>query len=126
LERKLRARGFPPGIVFATLDELERTRALDSERFVESFVRARVARGQGPVRILAELEQRGIDTAEHRSRLYDEYDWTALAGQARRKRFGPGPVADYGDRGRQARFLQYRGFDSEQTRRALEVGADSD
>ena len=33
---------------------------------------------------------------------------------------------DYAERARQARFLQYRGFDSAQIRAALEFEADSD
>ena len=43
-----------------------------------------------------------------------------------RKRFGPELPRDYAERARQARFLQYRGFDSAQIRAALEFDGDSD
>jgi regulatory protein len=44
----------------------------------------------------------------------------------RAKRFGPGIPRDYAERARQARFLQYRGFDSAEIRAALELDGDSD
>ena len=44
----------------------------------------------------------------------------------RRKRFGPSPPRDYLERARQARFLEYRGFDSGQIRAALELDASDD
>ncbi|HVJ29103.1 MAG TPA: RecX family transcriptional regulator [Gammaproteobacteria bacterium] len=44
----------------------------------------------------------------------------------RAKRFGPELPRDYAERARQARFLQYRGFDSAQIRAALEFDAEVD
>ena len=63
LARKLGARGFPAELVLRVLAELERTGALANARFTDSFVRSRIAKGQGPQRIRAELTQRGIDDA---------------------------------------------------------------
>jgi regulatory protein len=127
LERKLAARGFDVATVASTLDELEATGALASARFTESFIRSRVARGQGPLRIRAELAQRGIDE-EQAARLLREsgVDWVESARAARRKRFGAAWPADYGERARQARFLQQRGFDSGQIGRAVGAGEDVD
>ena len=64
LTRKLAARGFPDDVVTPVLDELERTGALANARFTDSFVRSRIAKGQGPQRIRAELAQRGIKDAD--------------------------------------------------------------
>jgi len=44
----------------------------------------------------------------------------------RRKRFGAEPPRDFHERAKQARFLQYRGFTSDQVRAALELDPDSD
>lgn len=127
LQRKLTARGFEAAVVAAALDNLEETGALATERFTESFIRARIAKGQGPVRIRAELTQRGIGAAEAEQLLKEaDLDWRGLARTARAKRFGIEPPRDYADRARQARFLEYRGFDSIAIRAALELDADSD
>jgi regulatory protein len=127
LTRKLGARGFPDEIVTVALDELERTGALANARFTDSFVRSRIAKGQGPQRIRAELAQRGIADADADDGLAAaDVDWLATIRAVRAKRFGPELPRDYAERARQARFLQYRGFDSAQIRAALEFDADSD
>jgi regulatory protein len=79
------------------------------------------------VRIRAELAQRGVDGAAADELLRRaDVDWLETIRATRRKRFGAAPPKDYGERVRQARFLQYRGFDSAQVRAALELDADSD
>ena len=127
LTRKLAARGFPDDIVSAALDELERTGALANARFTDSFVRSRIAKGQGPQRIRAELTQRGItdDEADGVLRAAD-VNWLETIRAVRAKRFGLELPRDYAERARQARFLQYRGFDAAQIRAALEFDAEVD
>jgi regulatory protein len=127
LTRKLEARGFPADVILHALDELERTGALADARFTDSFVRSRVAKGQGPQRIRAELAQRGIadDEVDGVLRAAD-VDWLATIRAVRSKRFGPELPRDYAERARQARFLQYRGFNAAQIRAALEFDANSD
>ena len=127
LKHKLAARGFPDDVATPVLDELEQSGALADARFTDSFVRARIAKGQGPQRIRAELAQRGIDGAEADEGLAAaDVDWLATIRAVRAKRFGPELPRDYAERARQARFLQYRGFDSAQIRAALEFEGDSD
>lgn len=127
LERKLAARGFGPDLVQPTLDRLEHEGLLKAARFTESFIRTRAARGQGPQRIRAELAARGI--AEHEANELLEasnIDWAEAAAAVRRKRFGAARPADFKERSRQAKFLQYRGFDGAAIRAALEVPGESD
>jgi regulatory protein len=127
LTRKLGTRGFPNDVIAPVLDELERSGSLADARFTDVFVRSRIAKGQGPQRIRAELAQRGIADTEAAEALgASEVDWLATIRAARRKRFGVELPLDYAERARQARFLQYRGFSSEQIRAALELDADSD
>jgi regulatory protein len=79
------------------------------------------------VRIRAELAQRGIDAPGAAAALVaEEVDWFEAARAARRKRFGADLPRDFKERARQARFLQYRGFDSRQIQAALELPDDSD
>jgi regulatory protein len=83
------------------------------------FVRSRVSRGQGPVRIAQELRSRGIADAAVREALAgDEQDWPALAREVLVRQF-KGPPADLKSRARQIRFLEYRGFTAAQIRAAL-------
>jgi regulatory protein len=120
LERKLRARGYPADVIAPTLDGLERSGALAAGRFAESFIRSRAGKGQGPVRICSELAQRGIAEPDAAALLRDaEVDWAAAARAVRAKRFGTAVPRDFQERARQARFLQYRGFDSRQIGAAL-------
>ena len=127
LVRKLTSREFPDDVVAAALDDLERSGVLADGRFTESFIRVRAARGQGPVRIRAELAQRGVEreAAEELLRSAD-IDWIELTRATRRKRFGAEPPRDYRERVRQARFLEYRGFEAAAVRAALELDVDSD
>lgn len=127
LERKLGARGFEPGPVAAALDELERSGLLQAARFAASFVRTRVAKGQGPRRISAELLERGLSESDFAA-LIDRraVDWNAVARAACCKRFGSTAPADFKERAKRARFLQYRGFETSQINAALDLHRDSD
>ena len=127
LARKLESRGFAPAAIDPALDDLERDRLLDDGRFAESFAAARARKGQGPARIRAELRERGIDEADAARGLAEaDPDWARIAGEVRRKRFGDALPTDYAARARQAKFLQYRGFEPEQIRAALDNPSDSD
>jgi len=121
LERKLAARGHDASVIALTLDRLEDSGLLDADRFCESFVRSRVARGQGPSRIARELAERGIDAQKAGQAIgHGGDDWVALARSVRRRRFGAELPKSYQERARQSRFLQYRGFSMEQIRAAME------
>jgi regulatory protein len=125
LTRKLARRGFPADVGEAVVAALESSGALAEARFTETFVRSRVAKGQGPQRIRSELAQRGVTEPDVEAALRDAHvDWLATARAARSKRFGPELPRDFRERARQARFLEYRGFEGEQVRAAL--GRDSE
>jgi regulatory protein len=127
LERKLGTRGFADELIAPTLDALEESGELASARFTASFIRARAARGQGPVRITAELAERGIDREQAADLLRAAaIDWGAVAISVRDKRFGAPRPSEFKERARQARFLEYRGFDRGQIGRALGSGDDLD
>jgi len=93
------------------------------ERFAESFVRQRVSRGQGPLRIDRDLRQRFVASATICSALAEAHvDWGDLAAAVLQKRFGPDPAADARELARRARFLQYRGFSGEHYRHLVNRG----
>ena len=117
---KLAQRGLDDEVIHPALDALAAERLLSEERFVEQFVRSRIVRGDGPMKIRAELAQRGIDAARAEQELEaQDPDWPSLAEAQRRKRFGAEIPADFSERARQARFLQGRGFGMTEIQRAL-------
>jgi len=115
LRRKLERKGCDGTLVEEVLAQLAAEGLLSDGRFAESYVNARVARGEGPARIRAALREKGVDEALIAEALEGvEADWRALAEAAWRKRFAGKPPQDHKERARQARFLQQRGFTMEQ------------
>jgi regulatory protein len=127
LARRLARQGHPPELIAEVIDGLVAERLLSDTRFVEHFIRQHAGRGHGPARIRAELRERGVPAEEVDAGLEATgEDWAAIARDVRRKRFGSSLPADYAERARQARFLQYRGFSAEQIRAALGPGDEID
>lgn len=120
LKFKLAAREFADEEIEATVAALADEGLASDQRFAESLVAARTRRGQGPVRIRVEMERKGVSADLIRIQLDQAgHDWIARASEVRSKRFGDAAPADYREKTRQARFLQYRGFSSEQIRAVL-------
>lgn len=95
-------------------------RLQDDARFVDSYVTYRAARGFGPVRIRAELQQRGISGAVLESALAPAaLDWRVCARVCQRKKFGEQPARDFADRAKRSKYLEYKGFTPTQIRAAL-------
>ena len=120
LGRKLIAAGFDADVAADALQQLSEEGLQSDRRFVESFVQSRINQGKGPLRIQADLGQRGVASG-----LIDDVlkaigeDWYALARDARLKKFGRSRPAEFRDKARQMRFLQYRGFEPDQIRAAV-------
>jgi len=97
---------------------------VDDDRYVENLIAYRAGRGQGPVRVRADLRQAGVD-AELVDEGIDRYGgWLAALEAARRKKFGASRPQAYAERMRQARFLSYRGFTSAQIHSVLGSSVD--
>lgn len=120
LRRKLLAKGHPPEAIEPVIEKLAGKRLVSDDRFTASFVHHHAKRGQGPVRIRAALRQQGIPDSQAEEALRcAEFDWVQLAREVRRRKFGAAAPRSLGERAKQARFLQYRGFDAEQLRAAF-------
>ena len=115
------ARKFPDEDPEPVLRWLEAENFLNDERFAEVYFRSRLARGHGPVRIRHDMRQRGLDEELIDARFRAQSpDWFALASQVRQRRFGAPPASgDQREKSRQLRFLQYRGFNADQSFHAL-------
>jgi len=115
LEQRLLQRDFDSGLVTDTLAYLVNDGLLSDERFVESFIASRRRRGQGPLRIQAELRQRGV-SEQLISAWLDMRDpgWLQTLRAVHDKRFSGMQPQTLAERARQQRFLNYRGFTTEQ------------
>ena len=121
LRGKLAAKGHAADFVDPVLDDLERRGLLSERRFAESYIASRRRKGYGPLRIRAELRERGIEPAEFEAELSpDAGQWWDLMVDTTERRFGTAPAGDdRREQGRRARFLQQRGFSPEMIRRFL-------
>ena len=126
LRRKLLEKGYDAAVVAALLDVLRAEKLLDDGRYTENFVAYHAARGQGPVRVRAELRRHGLEGTLVEDCLDAFPDWIVHLQKARQKKFGAQLPSNYADKQRQARFLGYRGFTSAQIRMALGFDTDLD
>jgi regulatory protein len=122
LRASLEERGFAPEAIMAALEVLAGEGTINDERYARNYVAYHVARGQGPVRIAAQLRTLGLPQPLIDAAIGAFPDWRALARAARVRRFGEAPPASWREKARQARFLQYRGFSADHIRAA--TGAD--
>lgn len=121
LRAKLVAREYAQREIEQAMEKLLEKGLQSDERFTGAYVQSRVQRGHGPVKISAELKQRGIDNSLI-SLVLDsgKYDWFALLGQCYEKKYADSKPADYREITRRLRFLQQRGFSAEHCRAIVE------
>jgi regulatory protein len=140
LDRRLRNKGFPRGVVRDCLDDLESRGFLDDAEFARSFVRGRLrVRPRGRNGLHAELRRLGVDDAVAREAVDSVFEQEgatddSLAVEAARawlKRQGRGVQAalaapSFDPERRKARrrlhgYLARRGFGAEAARAAMET-----
>jgi regulatory protein len=94
--------------------------ALDEARLAATYVQERVGKGFGPLRIRAELRDKGLADAAIDPHLATMNEtWPDVLTQVYQQRFGPTPPTDQADYGRRGRFLEGRGFPPELIHRVL-------
>jgi regulatory protein len=125
LSLRLIERGFRETAAAGAVEELRRDGVLDDGRYAQNYVAYHAGRGQGPLRIAAELRRSGLAADLIDAALAAGTDWGALARQVCRAKFGPQRPESWTERARQARFLQYRGFSSDHIRAATDTDLDT-
>ena len=122
LQAKLENAGFDGEAARVAVDRLAIENLQCDRRFIEHFIQSRIDKGKGPVRVRLELDERKLEAG-----LVDEIlsvcgeDWLSMARQVREKKFGLELPADFKEKARQMRFLQQRGFESEQIQAAMRI-----
>jgi len=120
LSHKLTDRGWPQGDVEALVTELAETGLQSDERFAESYARSRAEKFYGPMRIRAELGERGINRILVDKTLREiEVDWIERAASWYERRYGAAPPADLKELSRRQQALIRRGFGHDEMRGLL-------
>lgn len=97
------------------MQQLTQEGVLSNARFLENYIHHRRQKGIGPLRIRAELIERGLqeDLIEQSLNIHDNA-WFMQAQDVWQKKFKGKITHDFKTRAQQMRFLQYRGFTQEQ------------
>jgi len=118
--RKLVSKNHSDDDASEAIEMLKEQNIINDTRFAESYMRFRIEKGFGELKIRAELRERGIKreiielTIEESSA-----KWGKLIAKARTKRFGNEKPIDWDEKGKQTRFLQARGFTDSQIMKLL-------
>ena len=124
LVRKLQQRDIEEATAWQAIEALQAAGLQSDTRFAEAFVRQRVGSFNGPIKIRAQLRQRGLGDALIEQALGEQdTDWHALAADwAARKHRG---ALDEKQRARLYRGGRSRGFSHDQIMRAIDRLRDS-
>jgi regulatory protein len=97
------------------------------KRFAEAFIRSRIYRGHGLARMRRDIRQKGVAN-ELVDRALEEanIDWYELAKDVASRKFGRLEAADQREKAKRIRFMQYRGFNYDQVKYALNTSDISD
>ena len=112
LTGKLMRKGWPEQAVGQLVQALADAGLQSDERFAEVYLRSRAGKAYGPLRIRAELSERGIDRSlVERAMGQLQINWLERAAQWYDRRYRGVPAADLKEKSRRQQALARRGFD---------------
>jgi regulatory protein len=118
LKRKLLSKQFPADLIDSTLAMLSEKGWQDDQRFAEMYVRARIERGDGLLKLQMKLRECGLSEALMAQTLpTDDAFWREHIQRKWGKKCDLS-TKDFARRAKDIRFLQSRGFTLEQIRAA--------
>jgi len=116
-------RGYDEASIRTVVETLGDEGLQSDNRYTEIYIHSRIEKGFGPVRIVQELREKGVDDELVSLQLAEQQpDWLQLARKARIKRFGCKLPQDFKEQAKQSRFLQQRGFRGEHIHRLFNAG----
>lgn len=127
LRNKLISKGYNTDDVNAVLCALIAEGLQSDERFAENYTKMRANRGYGSLSIKAELRERGLsDEIINKTINAEDNFWMDNAKKIWRKKFGGKMPSSLQERAKQVRFLQYKGFNTEQIKNVLKATDEND
>ena len=98
-------------MVSEAMDKLQAHDLQSDDRYLEDFVRSRLLKGHGPVKIIQELGQRGIDESKVSAYIEaQQIDWLEHAKATYLKKYRENSAIDMQEKAKRVRFMQSRGF----------------
>ncbi len=111
LEDKLKLRGFDVSDSREIIAEMTQQGWQSNSRFAESYIRQRIGKGYGPVRIAYELQQKGIVDVDLDPVLEEMgCTWQQVIQQVYEGKFSEDNNLNFKEWTKRSRFLQQRGF----------------
>jgi regulatory protein len=122
LLNKLIDKGLDETLCKQQIEQFKEKNIQSDGRFAEALIRGRARKGQGEVRIRAELHEHKI-SADIYQPVFAELaiDWFELAERVLLKKYKTPALDDWKEQQKRQRFLQYRGFSMEQIKFAMET-----
>ena len=117
LEQRLLLKKYTLSEIGHCLDSMQERGYLSESRFTESYIRHRSSSGVGPLKICAELRQRGV-FVDSSAACFQAIDWDESLHAVWCKKFDHMP-GDQRARAKQMRFLLQRGFEPARVQRLL-------
>ncbi|MEW6990755.1 regulatory protein RecX [Colwelliaceae bacterium 6441] len=122
LRNKLRLREFQHDEITPVINYLVENDYLSESRFIDSVYRTRVNKGYGKRFIENELAQKGICQSDMNNVAQTlDIDWYHQAEIVYKKRFSQREIIDQKDKAKRIRFMQYRGFTTDEIMTILNV-----
>ena len=114
LLEKLASKGFDRAETQLIVDDLAAQGWQSNQRFAESYSRYRIKKGYGPIKIICELQQRGIEDYDLDEVVMDIADgWGEVLDQVYVKKYPDDKELTNKEWFKRNRFLQQRGFSGE-------------
>lgn len=120
LVEKLAARELDISLAVQQLNKFKQENIQSDFRFAETYVRSKANKGKGEQRIRAALKEHHVDET-FIAKAFEEadVDFDEVARLVYEKKYSGKPVTDWQEKQKRMRFLQYRGFTSQQIQYVL-------
>lgn len=120
LSRRFRDSEISTDFLTEAIASLTEDKLQSDRRFAESFVRSRIQKRHGPLRIANDLTGRGVAVALVSEVLGEvSVDWRVVLEELSDRKYGQAKPADAKETAKRVRFFQYRGFSYEYIRHLL-------
>ena len=111
LSNKLSRKGFASSDIEAAIERLQHDGLLSDQRFAGSYVDYRARAGFGPLRIIIELKERGVDASMIDQAVWQsDIDWQARCFAVWQKKYNIHERFGSKEYAIQKRFLMQRGY----------------
>jgi len=111
LLNKLLIKGYDRDEILPVLEDLAQQAWQSDARYAESYARHRIQKGYGPLSVVYQLRQNGVDAVELESIVQSvASSWMDVLEQVYRKKYNHETVLDRNEWAKRSRFLLHRGF----------------